>query len=577
MAIDPYKILGISRDATPEQIKRAYREKARKHHPDNGGDAWAFQQVQESYELLSGRRKTKTNQNPGTARPTEKEQTKPTGNEDSQKHDSNAQPEHERRSKAKPTYRRKSSRRIRVYLLYQILGVLTGGLLGTYIGLNLINYFFALHPFAIFGSQASSSSRIEAQSTVSPERDNAAIALTGKGNDRNVVVASEVITIKTKPNSESLQPSLLPKLKVLDGVIGEHEKSREADFTRSTQPEPVKNHLASPVIPIPETGIEGRPEDLVGPEVEQGNQVAVRVLSEFGIELVEINPGLFELGVSESELARAANYAPKVRLNNKLHYDGQHEVRISNSYFIGAYEISVEQFRKFVESTGYLTDAETGGGLVKTNGKWNRRSGVNWRNPEFAQSDQHPVVFITWNDASQYCQWLTAKAIQRSLIPNEWEFRLPTEAEWEFACRAGSESMYFFGDSPDELINFANFADNSMAYALRDDLELAKLASDVDDGYSFTSPIGTFQANGFGIFDIYGNVGEWVLDSYDAYPASPVQDPFKQRDIHHVIRGGSWRTPAMNCRSAARSGMTPSHPYGFLGFRIVLGVKVPRG
>jgi formylglycine-generating enzyme required for sulfatase activity len=180
----------------------------------------------------------------------------------------------------------------------------------------------------------------------------------------------------------------------------------------------------------------------------------------------------------------------------------------------------------------------------------------------------HPVLGITWHAAMQYCRWLSVKTGKH--------YRLPTEAEWEYACRAGTKTAYFFGDDPKQLGDYAWFADNA------------------DEK---THQIGTKKPNPWGLYDMYGNVSEWCLDRFkkDAYagfsrntPAlSPVILPNEAR-YPNVVRGGSWGDEAKDCRSAARIGserdwlrQDPQRPQSiwwmtdgdFVGFRLVRAVE----
>ena len=138
-----------------------------------------------------------------------------------------------------------------------------------------------------------------------------------------------------------------------------------------------------------------------------------------------------------------------------------HKVTITKPFYLGQYEVTVEQFRKFVEATGYATDAEKGTGFQGAFG-WNRdmmefqmNDEYSWRNTGFAQLDTHPVVNVSWNDAMEFCRWLSRKEGST--------FRLPTEAEWEYACRAGTTTPYFHGHDPEGTAQVGNVADAAFA------------------------------------------------------------------------------------------------------------------
>ncbi len=180
----------------------------------------------------------------------------------------------------------------------------------------------------------------------------------------------------------------------------------------------------------------------------------------------------------------------------------------------------------------------------------------------------HPVLCITWHAAMQYCRWLSLKTGK--------VYRLPTEAEWEYACRAGTKTAYFFGDDPAKLGDYAWFADNS------------------DEK---TYKIGSKKPNRWGLYDMYGNVAEWCLDEYkkDAYTTFPLNKPTLwpvvipgEKIFPRVVRGGSWGDEAKDCRSASRLAselawiiQDPDRPRSiwwltdadFVGFRIVRAVE----
>src|SRR5262249_48557534 len=147
------------------------------------------------------------------------------------------------------------------------------------------------------------------------------------------------------------------------------------------------------------------------------------------------------------------------------------------------------------------------------------------------QTDEHPVVNVTWNDAVAFCGWLSRKTGRKC--------ELPTEAEWEYACRAGSRTKYYHGDDPEGLAKIANVADASFLKVFPDNTYAIK----ADDGYAFTAPVGRFQPNAFGLYDMLGNVWEWCSDHHDAkyYRESPAADPKgPSAGEYHVLRGGSW-------------------------------------
>ena len=193
--------------------------------------------------------------------------------------------------------------------------------------------------------------------------------------------------------------------------------------------------------------------------------------------------------------------------------------------------------------------------------------GASWRKPRFAQTDRHPVVCLSQNDARVFCQWLSRKEGK--------SYRLPTEAEWEYACRAGSTTKYSFGERADELHRYANFADRSVAsqrisgQAAPDETQ--------DDGYAFTAPVGSLEPNAWGLYDMHGNAFEWVAD-WDAgqYPAGRATDPLGPASGRSILlRGGAWNWAPASCRSAMRGRGGPAMPFDATGFRVALDVDAP--
>lgn len=250
----------------------------------------------------------------------------------------------------------------------------------------------------------------------------------------------------------------------------------------------------------------------------------------------------------------------------------RHTVRISRPFFIARYETTVAQFREFVEATGYRTTVEasgTGGEhVVNVNRGHVTRPDFIWSSPGFPQEASHPVVQVSYDDAQAFCRWLSAK--------EQATYRLPTEAEWEYASRAGGEGetwnarMYGHNDKPAHF--YGNVADVSAQrhYKALEDI------SRWDDGYVWTAPVGSFSPNGFGLYDMNGNVFEWCLDFYNEgyYQSSPFLDPLsvdpnQREDEKYVQRGGGFlQAQAKSCCSHRNYGPR-TEAQSSLGFRVV--------
>jgi formylglycine-generating enzyme required for sulfatase activity len=174
------------------------------------------------------------------------------------------------------------------------------------------------------------------------------------------------------------------------------------------------------------------------------------------------------------------------------------------------------------------------------------------------------VVNVSWNDAVAFCDWLSKEEGE--------SYRLPTEAEWEYSCRAGRATRHFSGDDPETLAEIGNVADATV----KEKFPNWSWPIKARDGYTFTAPVGRFQPNAFGLFDMHGNVGEWCADWYDAnYYAklpSPAVDPHNLfQSESRVARGGGWRHYLRYCRSGCRGGSTPDTRDNYLGFRVARG------
>ncbi len=252
-----------------------------------------------------------------------------------------------------------------------------------------------------------------------------------------------------------------------------------------------------------------------------------------GMDLVRVPGGKFRMGADESVEDAVAAFKEGKALFLPEH--PAREVTITKDLLFGATEVTRGQFRAFVEATGYRTDAEKDGrgiGFFNPTFGAQGRQLEDWRATGFGgQSDDHPVVGVSWNDAVAFCTWLSKKEGRT--------YRLPTEAEWEYACRAGTRTRYWTGDDPETLATGANVPDQSYRDA-NGDQGYATLAR--RDGYAGAAPVGEFAANPFGLYDMHGNVWEWCQDGYDpkAYERLGKEDPREPDRAVHVTRGGCY-------------------------------------
>jgi sulfatase modifying factor 1 len=262
-----------------------------------------------------------------------------------------------------------------------------------------------------------------------------------------------------------------------------------------------------------------------------------------------------------------------------------HEVRLS-SYLIGRHEVTVGEFRQFVEATGYVTTAEQGeGASVFVGTKVEKRPDANWPNPYFEQDDRHPVVCVSWYDAAEYCNWRSRKERLQPCYAGSGDeitcdfaangYRLPTEAEWEYAARSrGKRVKYAWGDG-EPYVN-GRPAGNAKDEAARREWGVKKFWQGYDDGYACTSPAGSFAPNELGIHDISGNVYEWCWDWYDEtyYATSPIEDPRgPATGVMRACRDCGFACAIEQECVASRGKGKPTLTFSWGGFRVARSVR----
>jgi formylglycine-generating enzyme required for sulfatase activity len=266
---------------------------------------------------------------------------------------------------------------------------------------------------------------------------------------------------------------------------------------------------------------------ITGGHVPAGDVVA-RVKGVSGIELVSIPNGSFYMGSPDDDKDAFLDEKP------------QHKVIISKPFYLGKNKVTRGQFRRFVDATSHKTEAE------KSGYKWTwKKAGLG--DNGFDQTDEHPVVCVSWNDADAFCRWLAEKTGAK--------VRLPYEAEWEYSCRAVREAKktttkYYFGDDEAKLGDYAWYNKNSG---------------------DTTHPCGLKTPNAFGLYDMHGNAWEWCADGKRDYKDRDETDPVGPLlGAFRVNRGGSCFDVPRFCHAASRSGNTPSFQGGSLGFRVLV-------
>jgi formylglycine-generating enzyme required for sulfatase activity len=295
--------------------------------------------------------------------------------------------------------------------------------------------------------------------------------------------------------------------------------------------------------------------------------------AELGMEFVKIPAGAFTMGSNETaaDLEKAGFV-----IHEGLDAGDESPARTvrMSAFRMQTTEVTCGQFAEFVRSTNYKTDAENdangGFGFNADTGNFERHPKYNWRNAGFPQTDKHPVVNVSWNDAEAFATWLTSQSKKKA---ETVRYLLPTEAQFEYAMRAGATTRFATGDNPQSLDGHANVQDASLERRVPN-LDYAKDPSfRFDDGVAFTAVVGSYPKNAFGLYDMHGNVFEWCRDWYDAkyYATAPDQDPpGPSSGSFRVLRGGSWYLAPFNVRCASRNNSTPENRGNSLGFRLVL-------
>ncbi|RPH82561.1 MAG: hypothetical protein EHM77_03055 [Planctomycetaceae bacterium] len=312
------------------------------------------------------------------------------------------------------------------------------------------------------------------------------------------------------------------------------------------------------------------------------------------LEVVYLPPGEFLMGSTPEERDWATGIeggATPGTTREKPEGDPR-LTRIKDGLWMGRTEVTVDQFRRFVEESGYLTDAEKPGGFTQCFDPewdgyqlttevvhpWKPTPGKSWRDPNWAFPNRgdFPVVCVSWHDGRAFCRWLTEREQKAGRLPDGFEYRLPTEAEWEYACRGGQPRAFFWwGNEIEAGEGRLNISGIDFLPGRTKTWPLAK--SPWSDGFSFVSPVdhyGELGRNGFGLADMCGGVWEVVLDHFD--PQGAHEEPyFLPRDPHPVCRGGNYFDVPGNARCAVRLGLQgPAYSDSRDGFRICLGRRV---
>ena len=263
---------------------------------------------------------------------------------------------------------------------------------------------------------------------------------------------------------------------------------------------------------------------------ETSKNMTIPLSDTVSLDMIRIEPGTFMMGSPEDELGRQDD-------------EVQHQVTLTQGYWLGKYEVTQAQYEA-----------------------------VMGKNPSCYKGADLPVEQVSWNDAVKFCEWLTAQERAAGRLPEGYEYTLPTEAQWEYACRAGTTTAFNNGTNiPTMLQRTDRPCPNldPLAWYGYNSGEYNSAGNYTGNGKTF--PVGQKQPNAWGLYDMHGNVWEWCLDWYGSYPSSAVTDPKgPATGSDRVLRGGSWDYGANGCRSANRFDRNPDN-YNYIGgFRVAL-------
>jgi serine/threonine protein kinase len=389
-----------------------------------------------------------------------------------------------------------------------------------------------------------------------------------------LLMAGFIFKPETPPGTSSLevnQPGMAGAVATVDQQQERSRKNSEnPQTTTGSEPQRPAAENTRPVIKSGYIWPQDQPAPAIAPfNPEEARQyqsawasylgVAVETTNSLGMPMRVIPPGEFLMGTSDKEIVRLRE-EQEARSSNPVYIERipnegpQHAVVLTKPVRIAIHEVTRGQFRKFVDATGHQTEAEKNdiGGFGWKDGKWVGSPEFSWKSKtgfELEQTDNHPVVNISWNDAMAFCAWLSEQ--------EGVDYRLPTEAEWEYACRAGSLARYSFGDDH-ELMELWGWCGSK--------------------GGGGPRPIGQKRSNAFGLFDLHGNATEWCASKYTPYTAMPEVDPQGlEKAKKYTLRGGCYLYSEWIGRAAFRAELSPTVYNHYTGFRIVQTLEKPEG
>ncbi len=262
-------------------------------------------------------------------------------------------------------------------------------------------------------------------------------------------------------------------------------------------------------------------------------------------EMIVIPSGQFIMGSPDDEPQRDADESPRRTLT------------IDQPFAVSRFEITRDQYAEFAAASGRSAGPDC---TVWVGNKWELTEGKNWQDPHYPQTGNDPVACIDWFDAQAFAAWLADRTGQ--------PYRLLSEAEWEYMARGGTTTVYHFGDDPAGLCEYDNGHDMT---SMRVHTDMPWEGVPCDDGFAETAPVGALHPNLFGVYDVHGNVWEWLADCYaPSYNGAPLDGlPVLAEDCEQrVYRGGGWSVQERGRRSANRGRYAADQRYGQLGIRV---------
>jgi formylglycine-generating enzyme len=287
-------------------------------------------------------------------------------------------------------------------------------------------------------------------------------------------------------------------------------------------------------------------------------------------ELVPIPAGQFRMGADIEEPRRLG--LPEFWATRE---QPVREVRVEREFLLGRYELSRGEFASFVAATGY---APAPGCWHFVGSEWLFDEARSWQDAGIGQDDDHPVTCVNWHDAQAYLQWLSDRTGEA--------YRLASEAEWEYAVRAGTDTVYWFGDEPDAICDFVNLGDISTREQFgwdRTELLYEGLGDwkgqPCRDGYPTTAPVDAMPPNPFGLHGMLGNANEWVADCWnDDHTGASAGQAARLTGADcglRVMRGQGWTAIAASTRPAFRLRMNATYRRFTFGFRVARDASTP--